>query len=171
VTRIRNFTIPEAIIIFLFIVFVVILSPILVPIYIYDHFNRKLKEGRFRKYLASNVGAKYFCYTHRKNSQDYVKTHILPRLAEDVKVIYITDKMFNLGNDIEFFDEIVWKMKSMKRGFPCLAKAANGELATESINSELYTAIANHKDDDKIIKKINRFYGRDSVRSEIRQGH
>jgi len=164
-------TIPEVIIVFLFLLFLVILSPILIALYIYDRLERGITERRFRKYLAANVEAKYFCYTHRKNSQDYVRAHILPSLPQDVKVIYITDKMFNLGNDIEFLDQIVWKMKSMKKGFPCLAKAVDGELATESINSELYNAIAKHKDVDKIIKKIDEFYGKDADRIKIYQGH
>ena len=140
-------------------VLAVVLSPIWVPFYIYDRLRERAKQRRFLQYLSENEGAKFFCYTNRKTSEELVETRIVPYLGDDVKVFRISDKYWRTLSDDETFEfSIVLEMSTEKGGFPYVSKVVNGELVTRSVNNRLYSAITRKADADGILREIEKFY-------------
>jgi hypothetical protein len=140
------------------ILLVIILSPILLPLFAYQFVKERIYNYRFQKYIRINEGAKYFCYTSNKSSVEFVRANILPSLREDVNVLYFQPGLrTNLGDDEGFPYEIARKMKALGSGFPCVAKITDGEIIAESLNRELYNAIRRKADAKNALNKINRF--------------
>lgn len=140
-------------------VFAIILSPILVPYFLFVWIREKLAERSFKRYLEQAEGTKYFCYTNRHTSEKYVQDNIVPCLGDDVKILHISDKYWeSLRDESEFPIRVVWSMKTVKGGFPYVSKVVNGELVTESINQQLYSAITRKAEADGILRRIEKFY-------------
>jgi hypothetical protein len=144
-------------------IILLVLSPILIPIYAYQLIKAKIEDIRFRHYLRSTEGKRYFCYTNRTTSQQYVRESILPFLPPDTEVIYITDKGFNLGDDTPFLPSIVTTLRRAPGGFPFATIVSNGRLVTRSFNNKLYSAIKRGINADTVNKKIRRFYDYNST--------
>jgi len=142
------------------IVLMILLSPILVPILIYLYVRDRINEHRLKSFLRANEGAKYFCYTARKTSKEYVTENVLPCLPPDTRVIYLGDyknQVFSLGDDFPLLEQLVWRMKRTGGGYPYAAKISNGELVTISINNRIYSAIRRNADAHTINRRIRRF--------------
>ena len=154
----RKLDIGEFLIGGLLILVAVIFSPLWLPVYLLYYVSQKIIDFRFSRYVKANNGAKYFCYTARRNSLDFVKQNIIPHLPHDTNIIYITEKYQNLGSSSKFLGQIVLKMALMKKGFPCVAKFSDGQLIIESINHEVYQAILRDNDAKSILKKIHSFF-------------
>ena len=154
----RNFGLGDTFIFILVILVAIVLSPIWIPFYVYVRVRKLIVEFRFSRFVRANDGAKYFCYTLRRNSEEFVRSNILPRLPAETNIIYITDNHQNLGDSLKFVEQVVRRMGAMKKGFPCVAKFSDGKLLTESINHEVYQAIVRKKDADKLVEKIEPFY-------------
>src|SRR5687768_15564653 len=121
----------------LIIVLLILLSPIIIPLIIYAVIRDWINDRRFESFLRANEGAKYFCYTARKTSYEYVKENLLPHLPADTQVIYLSDRrneIESLDDEIPFLDHIVWRMKATPGSYPYASKVSNGELVTISIN-------------------------------------
>jgi len=155
----RKYELGEIIIITAAILLIIVLSPIWVPILIIVLASDVLDNFRFKRFISANDGAKYFCYTLRKNSLDFVRDLIIPRLPPETTIIYITDKYDNVGDDTKFRNQIVWRMAGMKKGFPCMAKFSDGQMITESINHEVYRAIVRKRGEENVFRKVDKFFG------------
>ena len=138
----------------------ILLSPILVPLLVYGFARHKYKGLRLRRFLRRNNGAKYFCYTSKSTGLNFIRDNILPRLDPDVQLIYMSEKgRGNLGDDSLINKLIGMEAGGAKRGgYPCVAKVVDGELVSESLNTELYRTIARKGDPDKLIDRIKNFY-------------
>ena len=148
----------------LIIILLIVLSPILVPLIVYTIIRDWIGKLRFKSFLRANNGAKYFCYTARKTSYQYVTDHVLPNLPSDTQIIYLADRknaVDVLGDQIPFVDHLVWRMKKTPGRYPYVSKVSNGELVTMSINHQLYSAIKRKADAEAINKKISRFLSGD----------
>ncbi len=160
----------DLIFIALFVLVLILLSPFLILLSIFYYVLEKIDELRFRSYLAANNGKKYFCYTIREKSCDFVKTNILPFLPLETEVIFITDNGMNLGESQNFINNIIRRMVLLRKGFPQMAVISNGELIIAPINKEVYRAILSNRNADKILKKIQKFYAKSdagSLRSKL----
>ncbi len=143
-------------------IILLILSPILLPLIIFSYFHERIDRLRFVGYLKANEGAKFFAYTNKQSSQEYVEKEILPFLPKDVQVLFLSAKgRINLGDEHKFTERIIWSLKTAKGGFPYVSKVANGELVTESANNRLYSAIRRGVGPEKILKKIEKFFSQD----------
>ncbi len=155
----KKYELGDIIIITVAILLIIVLSPIWVPILIFVLASDAHDNFRFKRFIRANDGAKYFCYTLRKNSLDFVRDLIIPRLPPETIIIYITDKYDNVGDDSKFRNQIVWGMAGMKKGFPCMAKFSDGQMITESINHEVYQSIVRKQGADKVLRKVDKFFG------------
>ena len=143
----------------LFVLVVILLSPILISVNAFLYIKNGLSRRRYRKYLKHNEGAKFFCYTSRKTSENYVEENILPFIPADVLVLHLQDKTwFDLGDPDGIPVQVVGQMKNVRGGFPYVSKVVGGELVTESINNRLYSAITRKASAENIVQRINRFY-------------
>ena len=135
----------------------IVLGTILIVLSMYEWIRSKVEKRQFEAYLLSIEGHSYFSYTHRQISEAYVKENILPSLPAATEIIYLSDKMWNLGNDIKFLNRLVGSMKMTKGSFPYVSKVKDGKLITMSVNDRLYSAIKRNIDANAINEKIHRF--------------
>lgn len=156
----KSLTIPDILLIIGFCLFLVIISPVLVPLLVYAYAKDKLKGVRLRRFLARNEGAKYFCYTSKKTGLAFTREKILPNLDRDVQTIYMSQKgRINLGDESLVNTLIGMEAGGAKRGgYPCVAKVVNGKLISESLNTEFYRTIARKEDSENLLKRIQNFY-------------
>ncbi|HEV8592773.1 MAG TPA: hypothetical protein VGQ55_11780 [Pyrinomonadaceae bacterium] len=149
----------DILILILFGIIVILSLPILLPVLAFFSLKERFDRVRFRRYLKANEGAKFFAYTNKQTSQEYVEREILPFLQKDIQILFLSGKgRINLGDEHEFIERIVWSMKGAKGGFPYVSEIIDGELVTESINNKLYSAIRRGADSKVIIEKIARFF-------------
>lgn len=143
-------------------IILIILSPIFLPLIAFSYLQERIDRIRFTNYLKLNEGAKFFAYTNKQSSQEYVEKRILPLLSKDVKILFLNAKgRVNLGDEHKFTNRIVWSMKAAKGGFPYVSKVVNGELVTESTNNRLYSAIRRGVGSEKILTQIEKFFSQD----------
>ena len=143
----------------------IILSPIIIPLAIYAYFQEKLEKQRFERFLKTSEGRKFFCYTARQTSVDYVRAEIIPFLPSDTTIIYLGDskKIFSMGEDVPFLDRLIATMRMTKGGYPYVSKVCDSKLQTISINNQLYSAIRRSVDATTINQKLIRFLECDSL--------
>jgi hypothetical protein len=151
--------IGEYLLVGLFFLLLILLLPIILPYLLFLHIRTKIEERGFRKYLRTNEGAKFFCYTSRQTSEKYVRENVLPLLPPHTRIVYLRDsrKPFNLGDDLPFLQYFVGHIKRTPGSYPYAARIVKGQLVSISINQQLYSAITRKADADAINKKIARF--------------
>jgi hypothetical protein len=156
----KSLTITDVLLIAGFCLFLILISPILIPLLIYAYAKNKFESVRLRRFLARNEGAKYFCYTNKQTGLAFAREKILPNLNEDVQVIYMSQKgRMNLGDESLLNTLIGMEAGGAKRGnYPCVAKVVKGKLTSESLNTEYYRTIARKVGPENLLKHINEFY-------------
>ena len=139
----------------------VLLSPVLIPLLVYAFAKEKYEGSKLRRFLRRNNGAKFFCYTSKRTGINFIREKILPQLDPDIQIIYMSEKgRVNLGDDSLINTLIGMEAGGAKRGgYPCVAKVVEGKLVSVSLNTEIYRIIARNGAPDKIIDRINTFYG------------
>ena len=78
----------------------------------------------------------------------------------DVEVIFMSQKgSKNLGDESIINTLIGMQAGGVKRGgYPCVAKVINGELVSESLNTEFYRTIMRNADAEPLRDRIEAFY-------------
>jgi len=136
---------------------VILLSPFLVPFFIYSYFKESVFKTDYRHYLQSIEGKKIFCYNSRTNSNSYIKENILPKLTADTEIVYVNGKDPITKLDKKYISHALYSINN-KKGFPYLLKVENGKIIDQSINNEFYNTIHQRKDITLLVEKINSFY-------------
>lgn len=159
-----NWTVTELVLVIVFGLFLIVISPILIPLLVFAYLKSKLEDARLRRFLKSNEGAKYFCYTSKSTGLEFARKNILPHLDVDVQIIYMSEKgRMNLGDDLFIHTLIGMKAGGAKRGgYPCVAKVVDGQLISESLNTEFYRAIVRNASAHPLLLRINDFYSHSS---------
>ncbi len=83
--------------------------------------------------------------------------NILPRLNDDVKIIYLDGKTPISDYDKNYISKALYSI-SDKRGFPYLIKIIDGQVIDTSINNEFYNTMNQKKDINKLTNNISQFY-------------
>ncbi len=156
----RNLTITNVFVVIGIWLFLIVISPLLVPFLAYSYLKSKFENARLRRFLARNEGAKYFCYTSKKAGQKFARESILPHLDSDVRIIYMSQKgRVNLGDESIINTLIGMGAGGAKPGgYPCAAKVVRGELVSESLNTEFYRTIARNAGAETLMHHIQDFY-------------
>lgn len=159
-----NLTITEIFVVIGFCLFLIIISPILIPLLANAYLKSKFEDARLRRFLKRNEGAKYFCYTNKTTGLAFARESILPHLGDDVQIIYMSEKRpMNLGDDSLIRTRIGMEAGGAKRGgYPCVAKVFDGKLVSESLNTEFYRTILRKASAEPLLLRINDFYSRSS---------
>lgn len=155
-----NWAITEIVVVIGFCLFLIIISPILIPLLAFAYLKSKFEAARLCRFLKRNEGAKYFCYTSKATGLDFARESILPKLGDDVQIIYLSQKgRMNLGDDSLIHTLIGMEAGGAKRGgYPCVAKVVDGELLSESLNTEFYRTIVRKGSAEPLLLQINEFY-------------
>ena len=150
----------DLLILVLFGLLFILFSPVILVVVTYAYIKNLIDEWRFRRYLATNEGAKFFAYTNKASSETYVKEKIVPFLPRDTKVFRLAGKKgrVNMGDDFGLLGYFTSAMRETEGGFPYLSKIKNGKLVTESINNRLYSAIRRGTGAEPIVERIQRFF-------------
>ncbi len=136
---------------------VIVCSPILLPFVVYGYIKSMLFKIKYREYLKSIDGTKFFCYTNRTNSQEFIESQIIPTLAPDVKVIFLESTAPKSEYERKFISKALHIIKDRK-GFPYLLKVSNGQLMDKSINQDFYTTMTQNKGHMELKENINSFF-------------
>lgn len=122
-------------------IFIFGLAIFLIPLSVLISFLAFISEYRFKlkfkKYLLTIDGTKFFCYNNKVNSHSYIKENIIPVLPAHVELIYLNGR-----KPISKFEEkyISYALHTIKdrKGFPYLMKVSDGKIYDKSINNEFY---------------------------------
>lgn len=135
----------------------VLLSPFIVIAIIYQRFNDNKFNKQYQQFLADNHGKNFFCYNNRADAKDYIETHILPTLAEDIEVVYINGLQVESTTNPKFIGKALRQLQHYQR-FPHLMKIRNGQLVDKSINNSFYNVLNLGKSKAELIDSINTFF-------------
>lgn len=135
----------------------IILLPILIPMMIYGSIQGYSFRKKFRAYLQSIEGQKFFVYNSRTNSHSYIKHTILPQLPKDIELVYLNGRTPESRFERKYISHALYSIKDRK-GFPYLLKIENGKMIDKSINNAFYNTKNQNKDIQLLLNQINQFY-------------
>ena len=127
------------------------------PFIVWAYFDNLAFNRKYKAFLQTIDGTKFFCYNNRTNSKDFIEKNILPALTPDIKVIFLDGKTPKSDYDQSFISKALYSIKDRK-GFPYLLKISNGQLIDKSINNDFYNTMNQDKDIGQLRKKIVSFY-------------
>ena len=136
---------------------IIIFSPFIIIIGIYNSLNDKVFEKAYKEYLNSINGTFFFCYNNRKNSQKFIEEKLLPVLSKDVKLIFLNGKKVESNFEQKYMSKALYSIKDRK-GFPYLLKVSNGTIIDKSINKEFYNIKNQNRELENLINILNEFY-------------
>jgi len=146
---------------FLFILFGIIISVLVIPLilifYPFGYFQRKKFERKYSKFLLQNEGKNFFCYNNRKNAKEYIETYILPDLSDRIDIVYLNGKKVESAYAKEFISHALYGLRYYKR-FPHLMKIREGKLIDKSVNNIFYTIRNQNKPKEKMLNEMNEFF-------------
>ena len=71
---------------------VILLSPIIIFFIIFGPLHNKILKKQYQQYLSTINGVHFFCYNNKSSSKDYIETHILPNLSDEINIIFLNGK-------------------------------------------------------------------------------
>jgi len=135
---------------------ILVLSLLFGLVYIKVGFDEKRFKKKYEAFLEKMNGAGFLFYNNRINSIDFVEKAIAPALKSDVKMIPVTRSKI-VGDGSDCFGKMLEDVET-RNGFPYLAKVIDGNVLTESINSQFYNVMNGKKPIEPLLDRINAFY-------------
>lgn len=126
-----------------------------VLLYPFSLLQRNKSEADFSYYLKSINGAKFFCYSNKKSTVEFVEQQIVPFLSSDIEIVFLKGKTPKMDNENIHISQILYRVKGKP---PWLIKIENGHVRYESINNELHNTIAQSKSPKLLLKKMNNYF-------------
>lgn len=130
---------------------------ILLPIGVWGVSEEHTSKIKYKEYLRSISGTCFFCYNNRSDSQSYIEENILPRLAPEIKIIFLDGRTPESDFQSGYISKFLYDIKD-KRGFPYLLIVKDGCIIDKSINNEFYNTMNQNKDLDQLMEKMHSFY-------------
>ncbi|KQX15096.1 hypothetical protein [Flavobacterium sp. Root420] len=155
------------VIIFLIIVGIplsILFFPIILVFSIFEFFQKKRFKNRYRNYLVSIEGKKFFCYNNRKNNHHYIEKNIIPNLRDDIESVFVEGKRIINDDNREYISHMLLNV-SDRKGFPYLIKINNGEALDKSMNTEFHDFKSQNKNPEDLVILINNSF--DNLKSTI----
>ncbi len=121
------------------------------------HAERK-REARFQLQKMQLGGGCYFIYTNKKKICDFVQQEVLPLLPADIEIVFIADKQLNTDYDGDFIVCLIAEGR-VPGGYPFLMKISKEKVLGKSINNEVYNAMENKGNIQRLDEEIMNFYG------------
>ncbi len=149
--------IPVSIIVLLVFGVFILLSPLFIPLMIYGVIQNYFFRKKYKAYLQSIEGKKFFVYNSRTNSYSYIKNNLLPQLPKDVEIIYLNGKVPITNLNKKYISHALYSIKNRK-GFPYLLRVENGEMIDTSINNAFYNTKNQNKDIQLLLNQIDQFF-------------
>lgn len=138
----------------------ILFAPLIIlflPFIVWFYFNNLAFNRKYKLYLHTINETNFFCYNNRIDSKDFIEKNILPKLSQDIKVIYLDGRTPKSDYEEKYISKVLYGIKD-KKGFPYLLKISNGQLIDQSINNDLFNTINQNKDIGQLYNKINLFY-------------
>ena len=126
----------------------------LVPIYPFIYFEDKKIKKAFKKKLLEHEGLEIFTYTSRKKSKDTIENYILPKLPQDLHIVYLNGRAPVTSLDTKFISQVLGQIKNI--GFPNIVKISGGKLKDVSIKKEFYAALNKGNNIELVVELIKR---------------
>jgi hypothetical protein len=108
---------------------------------------------RYKRFLKEHEGLEFFCYTNRKNSEQFVEEEILPALDSGINIIHLVGKRPVSEYDERCISHMLYRIKQV--GFPNIMKIKDGHVVDLSLHNELYNTINQRKDPEVFLTALN----------------
>lgn len=151
-----------AIIAAFFIVFALLILPIIPFFLIYSYFSDKQFHTRYNLFLEQMNGALFFCYNSRKSSVDFARESIIPELDPAVQVVFVDGREVILVENREYVSRMLGSIKERK-GFPYLLKVEDGQVLALSVNNQFYNILNGRKAIAPLLDRINTFFNTEAA--------
>ena len=136
----------------------IISIPFIIISFPFTYYNRKQFEKKYSQFLLDNDNANFFCYNNRKKAKEYIETEIIPKLNNNIEIVFLNGKKIENENfQKDFLSNALYSLNNYSK-FPHLMKIRNGKLIDESINSIFYSIKNQNKPQEKLLKQIDNFF-------------
>ncbi len=136
--------------------------PIIILLFIWNnnpvsYFQRKSKENKFAKFLVEHNGKNFFCYNNREDVKKYIEDKIIPKLNDEIEIIYLNGKKVESEYDEYFIAKALYSLKHYNR-FPHLIKIRDNKLIDKSINNYFYNTMNLNTSENNFLLEVNSFF-------------
>ncbi len=138
----------------------IVLLPVMIILWPLVFYRDKKTTKKYKAYLKKVEGCNFFCYNNRQSSQEFIEQELLPKLPEDIDIVYLNGRRPESKYDNQFISSMLYRFKNYSK-YPHLMKVRNGEVIDHSINNEVYNTFNQDKDVNILIEKINDFFERE----------
>lgn len=107
--------------------------------YPFRRYRERKFDAAYDEYIRTNEGSRYFVYTYKRQTHEFIETEIIPHLGKDVKVVLLGGG-YSSPDGAEFINRIV-RMERAKGGYPWLIEISDGKPQAFSLNSAVYKAM------------------------------
>lgn len=139
--------------IFLIILFI----PILIFCFPFFYIRSMTFKKRYNNYIPKLEGKSFFIYNNRMNAMPFIKSEILPRLKDNIEIIFLDGTKVVTEYKREMFSHMLHNLDNYDK-FPHLMKVRDGQVLDHSINNEFYNVLNQNKPIDKFIQSINAYF-------------
>ena len=139
-----------------FLIFILIL-PIMVIFYPITFYQKAQFEKKYSEFLIENNGVNFFCYNNRKNSKEHIEKTIIPKLNNQVEIVFLNGKKVESNYSQEFISQALYRLKNYNR-FPHLMKIREGKLIDKTLNNPFYNFLNSTKTRSELLNQINEFF-------------
>ena len=134
-----------------------ILLPLIIPSILWlKHLSKKATQAflaEYQTFLNENEGQEFFCYTSRKNSKNWIEQELLPKLKDDIEIIFLDGRTPISKSPQKFISHSLYRIESI--GFPNVMKVVNGKMLDSSLHNELYQVINQRLSTSELIDKVH----------------
>ena len=123
---------------------------LLTGLVVFDAYRERKKYQRFLRELE---GTEFFCYTNRKNGEQFVKEEILPKLDPNMQVIHLRGRKAVSELEEKYISQALYNVKQV--GFPNVMKVVRGKMLDVSLHNDFYNVINQGKTADDFLAILN----------------
>jgi hypothetical protein len=139
----------------IFIVLAIILSPLLILGYIINLINTGKYKKHYPIFLNSIEGRKFLLHTDRQKTKEYIQFTLQPLLSPDIEITTINGEIFTLEINKWCFSKMIKSISPIT--YPVVIKIVDGKILSFQINNQFYNAFHQNKDITVLAEKINNF--------------
>ena len=122
----------------LFFIVGIIALPLLFPLLIGGVVSTRINSNQFKKRYASFINScddlLFFCYSDRKNRQDYIQKYILTHLDASLNVVYLRGRQPHSEFDDRYIAHMLDNVTN--KGCPTLLRITNGRVIDIPLEEE-----------------------------------
>lgn len=121
---------------------------------------------RYKRFLRQMEGECFFIYRHQKDEKEFVETHVLTGLGENVHVVVVNGRQTQSNFNRMLMSDLISDIRD-RRGFPYLIKIQNGKITDQSLKEELMQCLSKSSDSQVLLLLAKEFYYSEPVAEHL----